>query len=285
MANKPLILSDNFFDDVVLHRDHIVSTTKTEVTGSELFNIADNLRDITRFTVAETNSTVHVRVTCGAAKGADCIVLDRGHNLAGKSVNILTYTDAGFSAGLVVQAAVTIPAIAGGLPTDANGCLTPDGVWWKTFPSATQLSWVLEVPAMGAGLAPIITGLYLGKSYRFPEYLDGPAAYDYRIKQIIQKNDTSRRGIRVKRGIINYAEVDLAVKLDGTDFDAFNAQVRPLFFSNHPWWFCLDDSDVTGAGLMRLFQLPGETTYDPIPNPVHREIRFLLEEVAPSATL
>jgi hypothetical protein len=285
MANKPLILSDNFFDDAVLHRDHIVSTTGTEVAGSELFNISDNLRDVTRFTVSETDAQVLVKVDCGSAKSADCLIVDRGHNLSGKEVNLYSYVGA-FEPGTNIELVnATVPSVPGGLPSDPNGCLTPDGVWWKTFSADTKQSWLMEVQAMGAGLAPILTGLYLGKSYRFPEYLDGPAAYDYRIKQVVQKNETSRRGVRVKRGIINYAEVDLSLKLDGSDFDAFNAQVRPLFFSNHPWWFCLDDSDATGAGLMRLFQLPGETTYDPLPNPVHREIRFLLEEVAPSATL
>src|ERR1044072_9753854 len=129
MANKPLILSDNLLDDVVLHRDHIVSTSGTEVAGSELFNIADNLRDVTRFTVSETNNTLDIIVDCGVAKEVDAFVLDRGHNLAGKSFQVHGGSDGVTFADTILNA--NIPATAGGLGSDANGCLTPDGGWWK----------------------------------------------------------------------------------------------------------------------------------------------------------
>jgi hypothetical protein len=283
MANKPLILSDNFVDDVVLHPDHIITHTNTPVTGSEVWQLADNLRDLTRFTVAETNTATQVRVDCGVAKSVDIIALDRGHNLKGKTVKLWSGTDG--VTWPTLRATCVVPAAPGGLATDANGCLTPDGVWWKSVASASQRGWMVEVPAMGAGLAPILTGLYLGKSYRFPEYLDAPAAYDYRVNHRVQKNDVSRGGVRIKRGIVNYAEVDLAFKLEGVDFAAFYPEAKRLLFSNHPWWFCLDDADVEGCGLMRLFQLPGDTVFDPQVNPVHREIRLLLEEVAPTLTL
>lgn len=283
MANKPLILSDNFLDDVVLHPDHLITHTGTPVAGSEVWRLGDNLRDITRFTIAEANTNLQVKCDCGVVKAASLVVLDRGHNLKGKTVKVWSSADA-ITYGTLVATCI-IPVTAGGLPTDANGCLTPEGVWWKTFASASARGWMLEVPAMGAGLSPVITSAYLGQSYRFPEYLLAPAAYDYRINHKVLKNEMSRGAVRVKYGVQNFAEVDLNMALEAVDFLAFHTEVTRLLFTNQPWWFCLDDSDAVGASLTRPFQLPGDTMYDPQVNPVHREVRFLLEEVAPMLTL
>lgn len=280
MANKPLILSHNYFDDAVLFPTHVVSHSGTAVDGSEVFHIADNLRDITRFTIAETNAAMNLTVDCITAKSADALVLDRGHNLGGKTVEIRASTD-NFGASDVLIASCVIPASASGLPSDANGCYTEEAAWCKTFGSASYRYWRVRVLAMGAGLAPSLTGVYLGKTYRFPEYLQGPAAYDFRTNHRSLKNEMSWGGVRVRRRLLNFAEVDLKLKLEDADFAAFHAEAKYLLQYGQPWWFCLDDSVAADAGRTRLFQLPGDTVYDPVVNPVHREIAFLLEEVAP----
>jgi hypothetical protein len=272
--NKPLILGDNYFDDVVLHPDHTVSTTGTEIEGNEVFRVADNLRDLTSFAVTETNTLIDVSVLCTASKPASCFVLDRGHNLKGKTV--LLRGDS------TTIATCTIPSSPGGLPSDANGCLTSEGVWWKTFASVSHTTWTFRINAMGAGLSPIVTGLYVGDFYRFPEYLNSPAAYDYRINHKAAKNATSEAGVRIKRRIVNSREVNLNLTLEDPDFLGFHSQVLNLLYKNHPWWFCLEDTEnVGGADLMGLFQAPGDTLYDPVVDPVHRNIQFSLEEVVP----
>lgn len=283
--NKPIILSDNFYDDVVLHPNHIISTSGTEIAGSEVFNIADNLRDITQFTVAETNVDVSITVNCGSAKSADLIILDRGHNLKASVFELRGSTD-GFISSNVLVGSFTIPASPSGLATDANGCVTTEGVWWKNFTPASFQYWKVVSKALGAGVSPIITGLYLGLSYRFPEYMDGPAAYDYRLRHQVLKNSLSQRGVRIKRRILNFSEIDLKIQLEDVDFSAFNVQARQLMIYNHPWWFCLDDSQNSGGtDLMRLFQLGTDTTFDPVVDPVHRSAAFLLEEVIPINTM
>lgn len=280
MANKPLILTDNLLDDVVLHPDHQVAHSGTPVGGSELWHVADNLRDLSRFTIAETGALLTITVDCAVPKAADVLVLDRGHNLHGLAVTISTSPDP--LTAFTPVATRTLPALAGGLPGAA--VRTPEGASWCSWPALTARRWQLSVQ-LPVGVAPLLTGLYLGDSYRFPEYLNAPAAYDYRVNHKALKNEVSRGGVRVRRGIVNYAEVDLAFSLESGDFPAFNAEARRLLFFNQPWWFCLDDADVEGAGLMRLFQLPGDTVFDPQVNPVHREVRLLLEEVAPLLTI
>lgn len=286
MANKPLILGDNLLDDTVLHPDHVITISGTEVVGSELYHVADNTRDITRFTWAVPNTaTGHfIYIDCRTPKPASVVIFDRAHNMAGYG-SWVAYSDDGVSYTDI--AGGVLPTVPGGLPPgfNASGCLTPEGVHWRTWPVQSHRYWRIWCAAPSATVAPVLTGVYLGAGYRFPEYLDGPAAYDYRINHRVFKNESTWTGARMKRRPVNYAEVNLAFKLEAEDFPAFHENVKRLLYQLHPWWFCLDDSDVEGAGLMRLFQLPGDTVYDPIANPVHREVKLLLEEVAPLVTL
>lgn len=284
MPNTPIILSDNFFDDVVLHPDHIVAQDGTEVEGTEIFCIADNLRDLTHYSPAETNAQRIIQVNCLSAKQASMVVLDRGHNLAGKTIQIDSSPN---GSAWTNRVNATIPATASGLPTDVNGCSTSDAVWWKTFTPVSAAFWRLVIPALGVGITPIVTGLYLGDLYRFPEYLDSPGAYDYRNKYTALKNDMSQRGVRVKRRIINQAAIDIKISdWEEAEFLTFYTQAARLMFQNHPWWFCLEDTVFTsGSDLLRLYQLPGDMVFDPAANPVHRDASFSLEEVIPSSTL
>jgi hypothetical protein len=280
---KPIILSDNLFDSTILHPDHVATNPNADdMAGREVWRVADNLRDVTSWTPAAQTAARFLRVDCLTAKPATMLVLDRGHNLGGRTFELQTSTD-NFATTGIKPIVCTIPTTPGGFPTDANGCLTPDGVWWKTFGSVSARYW--QARFGGATTAPIVAGLYLGTSYRFPAYLDAPGAYDYRTRVQYRSNRLSKRAVRVKRGAMAFDELNLSVQLDGADYDAFHAEVRRLLRYNHPWWFCLDDSTAPGAGLLRLFNIPGDTTYEPTVNPVHRRIALLLEEVIPSAVL
>lgn len=282
MANKLLALSHNLFDDTVLYPTHVITAAGTQVAGSELYHISDSLRNVTQYAKVETNVAWWIQVDNGAAAPASCLVLDRGHNLAGKTV-YLNGGPTSPAANALVNA--TIPSTPGGLPSDANGCLTPDGVWWKTFTQANYRYYEYGGSALGVGLAPLITGLYLGDLYRFAEYLDAPGAYDYRRNVRHGKNEVTKGAVRVKREVQVFGEMDIHVQLEEADFQALRPHVDRLLYNTHPWWVCLDDSTTEGAGLMRLFQLPGDTIYDPVCDPVTRIVSLLLEEVIPSLVL
>jgi hypothetical protein len=283
VSNKPLILSDNLFENVVLHPTFLVQNFNTDdAAGHEAFRLADNLRDMTFWTRTTSNANSFVDVDCLAPVSPNTIILDRGHNLAGKTVVVNGYDDLAHTAGINISGNCVIPTTPGGLPTDQNGCLTPDGVWWKTFtPSAKRVP-SFTVLAMGVGLAPIVTGVYLGTSYRFPEYLNAPAAYDFGTQVTYKRNELSRGGVRSKSRPLNFDRLQFSVDLDSGDYAGFDVQVRNLLRYGQPWWFCLDDSDAPGSGLMRMFQSAQDIAYDPRVNPVHREIRFDLEEVIPT---
>lgn len=289
MSNKPLILSENLFENVVLHPTFTVQVSDTgvpptifdSIAGHEGFRVADNLRDLTYSTVAASNTDRVWLVDCTTPVTPNIIILDRGHNLKGAAVTFGGSNDLALGGGSNLFTA-TIPATAGGLGSDANGCLTPDGVWWKTFSPQSKRVPYFVTPPLGVGIAPIVTGLYLGTYYRFPEFLNAPAAYDYGAQIKYMRNDLSRGGVRSKSRPINFDRLPLSIDLDSADYTGFDAEARRLLRYNQPWWFCLDDSDATGSGLMRMFQSAGDFNYDPQVNPVHRQIKLELEEVIPS---
>jgi hypothetical protein len=283
MSNKPIVLTDNFFDNVVLHPSFVVQNlSNDDSAGHEAFRVADNLRDLTSWTRAAVNADSHIFVDAGAAVQPNTLIIERGHNLAGKQIRLDGYPNTGFGSPTSAFTFATVPVSPGGLPTDPNGCLTADGVWWKTFTGVSFRVQDVFVPAMGAGVAPIIPGIYLGTSYRFTEYLDAPAAYDFSTSVKYMRNEISRGGVRSKSRGINLDKLMISISVDSADYPPFDVELRRMLRYNVPIWFAFDDSDTTGVGQMRLFQFPGDFLYDPRVNPVHREIRVELEEVIPT---
>lgn len=284
MSNKPLILTDNIYENVVLHPSHLLSNRySTDVPGADIYHVADNLRDMTRWQPVLTNSNNAVEIDTGVTTSSpSCVVIDRGHNLAGQTVSFQGAADTSF-AGAVTGFTSVIPSSPGGLPSDPNGCVTPDGVWWKTFsPIVGKKVFGTFISAMGVGLAPIITGLYAGAYYRFTEFMDAPAAYDYGTQIKYQRNELSRGAVRVKSRPMNFDKIAFSVGLESVDYAGFDAEIRRMLRYNAPCWFAFDDSDASGVGQVRMFQLPGDLLYDPRVNPVHREIRGEFEECVPS---
>jgi hypothetical protein len=284
MPNKVLILSDNQFENVALHPSSVVANLSADdVAGHEAFHVADNLRDMTSWTPAGTNSarSLYVDVGSGLTVTMNTVILDRGHNLAGQTISVGGYTGPTLATPVTVNS-YTIPSSPGGLPTDTNGCLAADGSWVKEFTSITARVFAITTPAMGAGVAPVITGLYAGMSYRFPEYLNSPFADDYDTNVEVQTTKLSRGGLRVLTRKINFRRFALSIDLDVSDYAAFDVQVRPLIRYGQPWWICFDDSDATHSSMIAPFQLASAVRYSPNANPVHREVRGLdLEEVLP----
>ena len=283
MTNRPRVLSDNAFDGEVLHGTYVVSNpADDDAADHEVWRIADNLRDLTWWTPLATNAERTLRVVADAAFTPDLLVVDRGHNLGGHTA-ILESSDDGF--GTVASSlSMTVPAAVGGLGTDANGCATPEGAWWKDLTGlSAHTGWQLRIPAMGAGVAPIIAGLYLGASYRFPVYWDAPGAFDYRQTTAFGKTARSVGGVEVEWSPVLYDLLSLrASRMQPADFTTFLPHVQRLLRYRQPWWVCVDDADAEGCSLMRLFkQDSGNPEFNPTLNPMLREISLELRSVAP----
>ena len=282
MPNQPLLLSDNLYDNVILHPQATVflNAPATEAVGHEIWRVADNLRDLTWSTLSASNTLAQFRTDLGTGQTAEVsmIVLDRGHTLSGHAVSLTSSSDAVTYTNIFTA---TPPSAPGGLPTDPNGCLTPEGVWWKTFTPTTNRAFSFDIPAT-SGYTPIITGLYLGDLYRVPEFMDSPGAFDYHQSLKFNKNEASQGGVRVKSRPVLYDLYQIRItSMDSASYPAFQTQINRLFRQQQPWWICFDDTDATASGLLRLFQLPGDTEYQPVVDPIHRKISLDLESVAP----
>jgi hypothetical protein len=152
---------------------HVV-TASSEAAGREAWRVATGRRAARDYwTPATTNAEAWIRVDCGAARAADMIVLDRGHNLGGMPV-VVEYSANG--SAWTAAATCTVPSVsAAGTSIDAtHGCRTTEGAWIKRFPAQAARYWRLRVPAMGAGLRPVVVGLWLGECWRPTQYLDFP---------------------------------------------------------------------------------------------------------------
>lgn len=290
MSLPPLALIDNWFDTTVLHPSFTLANPDADDNaGQEAFRAADNLRDMTEWSPAAANAIRKLRLTRDSNATPNILVLDRGTQnvLGGHTFRLQSSTD-GFATVTTDEVVVTMPTTVGGLPSDANGCVTNEGAWWKTFTiSNSRASWQLSVDAMGAGLAPIITGLYLGVAYRLPAYafLDDGTGPDYARNITYTKNAMSRGGVRVKMKPRSHRALITKFPLENADYPAFEAVITNQLEYNHPMWFCLDESDAAEAGLVGLWQLPNDTLYDPQWIGVHREIVLTWEEVIPKVRM
>lgn len=280
----PIWLSDNLCDEIGASPDVLLDTNGAtdDAPGHEVWRIADGLRDRTWWTPTTTNVARSIRIRAPSVRSANMLVLDRGHNLAGATVRY-----DGYSAGGALEATyvfATIPTSPSGThPSDSQGCLTPRGEWWKTLPSlATHATHLFTISAMGAGKAPLITGLAIGQAYRWPSYWNAPSAYDDRRRVSWVSNRESEAGVRVRRGRRVHRILNPRLEIDSEQWTAaLQLEFARVVDRGLPVWHCTDDGNNEGASTLGLFIVNGDVDFDPVQAPVHREISLELEEVAP----
>lgn len=174
MSLKPRFLSQNIFNDIMFPAN-VISATSAEA-GSEAFRVGTGRRLSSRnkWTTATFNTEESIKARTGQATFCDMIVLDRGHNLAGKNI-ILERSDNDFTATTSVFD-ITLPTTTptGGDISASPGVRTEEAAWCFVFTGATAEDWRLRIPGMGANLRPEIVGLYLGRSYETTHYLELP---------------------------------------------------------------------------------------------------------------
>lgn len=278
----PLWLSDNLCDEIGATPTAILDTNGAvdDAPGHEIWRIADGLRDRTWWTPTTANVLHNIRVRLSSPRVANVLVLDRGHNLRGAVVQVGGYSAAGVPEAAYVNA--TIPTTPGGLPTDANGCLTPTGEWWIVYAGASHATHIVSIPAMGAGRVPLITGMALGQAYRWPSHWDAPSAYDDRRRVSWAFNRESEAGVRVRRGRRVHRRLAMRTEINGEDWTApLQAEFARVVDRGLPVWHCTDDATAAGAGALGFFHVADDVDFDPIQNPVHRELQLELDEVAP----
>ncbi len=158
----PLILSENLFS-VQQFPSHVISATE-EPSGNEAQNVADGRRESTSWTMTTANTDGAVKTACDRVRGANVLIIDRNDNLPGYPIKLQVSQDDFTTTEDAVD--ITLPSASSPLPLDnATGVRLEDGSWAILFDFRAAAYWRVFVPQMGAGLKPVITGLYLGLAY------------------------------------------------------------------------------------------------------------------------
>lgn len=173
MASPPVLCVDNYFDDL-LNTGHTVSAN-TEASGFEVWHVANGRRSADDYWAPTTaNTDAWVKVDCGAAKSADFIAIDRGHNLEGRTVALQTSSD---DVTWTSVFSVTFPSsdAADTAISAAAGAYTEEGAWVKTFTSTSARYWRLHITA-AASYTPRVVGLWLAEAWQAgsQQYPDRP---------------------------------------------------------------------------------------------------------------
>lgn len=198
------ILVDNFFNPRIYPTATLSSNENTDLTalvGAARRSVHDAWSPTT------LNADAWNKARHGDLHAADMIVLDRT-NLTTETVkaqasddDFTTSTQDAFNGALPQYSA------AGAL-TDAFGVLTPEGAWLKRFDLRWAHDWRAYYVAMGAGLKPIVPGLWIGLSWSpgFPWRPHAPT----RTELVVEETQSDRgwlgrgQGTNRKSGVLHF---------------------------------------------------------------------------------
>lgn len=159
------ILSENFFDVTMFPSHTLTAEEETEGKGVERVGSARRqARD--HWTPTTANSETYVQAACDRVRAADTLILDRGHNLGGKTIELRGSFQSSFATYTSVFS-VTVPTqvFAGQQLTNKQPVRTEEGAVVVPFALQAYPYWRLVISAMGSGLKPQVVGLWLGASF------------------------------------------------------------------------------------------------------------------------
>jgi hypothetical protein len=240
---NPMILAENFFNPIQ-YPGHVVAGNEA-ATGHEAFRVGNNRRSIYDYWVPTTsNNAAYVQVTCDRVRAATCLVIDRGHNLAGKVIS-LTCSNDNFTTTETVFSITMPSATAPGSVDDPSGIRTEEGAWLKRFPLRSAKYWRVNVAAMGSGLKPQIVGLYLGLAYappipRFP--------WEEESDELVGDESMSDAGWIGTGRVANRRVGSLPLFLESeSDYDFARLWFHGFYRLRSPIWMTVDDAQADRA--------------------------------------
>lgn len=159
----PLLLVDNLLD---VNSLYVAGTlvASSSLTGREPYRVIDARRERSWWQTAgaATGPTLGVDLGAGNTANPDYLFLDRGHNLAGKTVWV-QYSDDGITYTTLIALVVPAAGVIGGDPT-TGFTQTEEGACYALFAAAAAAHryWLL-VFHPGVSYQPVVTGAMLGK--------------------------------------------------------------------------------------------------------------------------
>lgn len=272
----PMILADNVFDRINLYSAGILSSTNA-VVGREVNYVADYRRERTYFQASldQVNNRVAVDLGAGNSSVIDSIFLDRGHNLWGYTIQVLSSDDNFDTVPNFISATVPAGGTVGGDPT-AGWAVTEEGaLYWffAAFPLRRYHQFrVIE------SMAPIVTGAILGKRTQLLNYSS------------VLDEDAGERSDRQENSLIpgyygrdrTYSTRTLNVQLATIGAAEYDAQIRTmrrvLFEKDQPAFIVMNYGTKPERGW--LYQYQGNRWSAPTDRTLRRH-SFQMVELGP----
>lgn len=234
-----LLLVDNLFS-LSQYPDHLITATE-EAADHEAYHVGNGRRSALDYWIPNTaNTDMKVQAAFGRVRAFNCLIIDRGHNLAGKTVNG-SYWSSASSVGAPTYMGSTIPIASGpGSPDDVNGVTTEEGVFIKRFNMVAASNASVDVPAGGASFKPQIVGIYLGLCWT-PPTPDFPWSEDE--QDLISVDVQSDTGWIGSPRINNRRQGTLMLRLRDTDNYDQARLTKGLYDQRNPMWIAYDDQE------------------------------------------
>ncbi len=264
---KPLFLVDNLFDGGFpgsQYPGHVI-TAEEEATDHEVWRLANGRRSPSDYwTPTTNNSDTWAEAKGDRVRGADMVVIDAGHNLAGKTVKI-EGSDDNFTTIDTIHDDV-IPSVSSpGNIDNVTGIVTEEGVWLRRFPLRGHLYYRVFIPAMGADLKPQIIGLWVGLSWETEDAW--PPVAENQIELVGNEFVTpdlwrGRTGLGIGRTDVMTLKLPSFFAYDQARFN-----IEGLFATNNPTWiiYNTDQADRAVVAVPRLgrigFRFSGGTDW------------------------
>lgn len=218
-----------------------------EAASHEAFRVADGRRSpFDYWTGITANQQRILTWTCDRVRAVDTIALDRGHNLAGTVVTLEASQDNFVTVQQIFSFAVPSVAVGGDM-TVAPGIVTEEGAWLYTFPDVAATYFRLRIAAMGAGILPVIVGLWLGQSWQ-PGLFCTPWGDDADV--LTAKETETEWGWKGRGLVANIRQGTMIVKLPSDDaYDIARYHIQGHYGRSRPMWVVYDMAQADRAFL------------------------------------
>lgn len=237
MPEQLVICAENLLNTVQFP-SHVL-TASSEASSYTVDRLANNRRHAgDRFESSSTNADINITVSCNQVRGADFWAIDRASNHKGYRYQLLNNADNFASSGRTVKDINTIPLVVGGLAAGATGCVTDEGAWWQLFDAEANHYWRVTSKAMGSGLKPQITGLWIGKAWQPTEYLLRfpleDRAFDFTHDVEVSPYGWAGKG-QVARPRVGTLRLGFPSEADE---DLYAYHIESLAMRGFPFWLC-----------------------------------------------
>ena len=277
-STPPVILVDNVFDKTVSYPLAVI-TSVTTLAGHEATYVADYRRDRTWFEPAASGASSGILsdIGDGNTRSIDYVWLDRGHNVWGKTIQVVSDTDGGYTTGMIVQE-LTVPAegTIGGDPTSDIMCVTEEGALYSFFDAMPPRRyfgiWAVE------DMAPIFTGVMVGQRIQLQTYSN---KLDEDAGTRVQRSQESGAGYLAIERVYPYRTVEINLSLIGlAEYDSLIRGLRRLLFEkNLPAVVVMNYGDKPERAW--LYQYSPTSWSSPRQPRVHRSSTVTMREVGP----